>query len=299
MDGDDKLLFLRTSYNQLYLDKGFDVVKLGLAEGVADNQHELEVVFGISGDVMSSPFSAPFGGVWANGSATQAEYSTFCARLVAFARDKAVSRINVTLPAECYSSANVDLQLGAFVAAGFEVLYSDINHTIDLTRDFRSNLKRGARRSLTKAQSAGLSFVHADTDALRRRVYEIVRLNRQQKEKPLKLSYEDLGQVSTVTDTDYFLVTQDEKDIAGAVVFKLSTDVSQVIYWGNDVSYNSLNAIHFLAMHLWEYYRGRCKLLDIGPSSSAGVTDTGLAAFKESIGCERTLKHTLSWVGAN
>lgn len=291
--GDDVPLFLRSQYNNLYANEGFDVYQFSVDNS---DQDGLTAFFGIKDSVMSSPFSAPYGGFWpSNGPVKTSTYTETGIALINHARKAQLSRIQITLPPECYTGAYTATQTDALVTAGFAVEFIDINHSLKLDdTGFEKGLHRGARRSLRQANSAGLTFVHAQTDSEQNRAYEVIRKNRQQKGRPLKLSFDALKKVEQITDVDYFLVTQSGVDVAGAIVYKISSGVVQVIYWGNDVSYNSLNSIHFLAMHLFNYYQGSYSLLDIGPSSALGVIDKGLAKFKESIGCQATEKPTLA-----
>lgn len=287
--GDDVPLFLRSQYNNLYANDGFDVYQFSVDSSAQDG---LTAFFGIKDSVMSSPFSAPYGGFWpSNEPVESSTYTEMAVALVNYAHKAHLSRIQITLPPVCYTGANTATQAAALVGAGFTMEFIDTNHSLRLNDiGFEKALHRGARRSLRQATSAGLTFVHAQTDDEQDRAYDVIRKNRQQKGRPLKLSHESLRKVAKITDVDYFLVTQSSVDVAGAIVYKISSSVVQVIYWGNDVSYNSLNSIHFLAMHLFGFYQENYALLDIGPSSSLGVIDEGLAKFKESIGCQATEK---------
>lgn len=286
---DDVPLFLGSQYNSLYINEGYDVYQFKYDSPIRDS---LIAFFGIKDTVMSSPFSAPYGGFWpSNEPVESSTYTEMAVALVNHARKAHLSRIQITLPPECYTGANTSTQAAALVGAGFTVEFIDTNHSLRLNDiGFEKGLHRGARRSLRQATSAGLTFMHAQTDGEQGRAYDVIRKNRQQKGRPLKLSREGLKKVAKITNVDYFLVTQSSVDVAGAIVYKISSSVVQVIYWGNDVSYNSLNSIHFLAMHLFGFYQENYALLDIGPSSSLGVIDEGLAKFKESIGCQATEK---------
>lgn len=155
---------------------------------------------------------------------------------------------------------------------------------------FDEGLKKVARRCLKKAKSYKLNFsICTDAESVAM-AYDVIQKNRIQRGNPLKLSLENLLAVREVTDIDFFIVSHKNQVIAGAVVYKVADFFGQVIYWGNDIEFNSLNSIHFLAESLFNYYKPCLDLLDIGPSSLEGEANVGLCRFKESLGCDTTLK---------
>ena len=67
--------------------------------------------------------------------------------------------------------------------------------------------------------------------------------------------------------------------------------MAQVIYWGNISKYNNYKSINYLAYELIKYYKKEgFDYLDIGPSSECGIPNYGLCDFKDSIGCELSVK---------
>lgn len=290
---EDTPLFLTPAYNRLYLDKGYAVNQY-LFE---DRGQALGVVFGLKDNSLTSPFSAPFGGLWPiDAEPAYQDYLDAIDALIQYADDNQLTKIQITLPPGCYDERLLDSQRLALIESGFETVYTDTNHSFDLTAgEFEAGLHRGARRSLDKARMAGLTFKQATSEPDQRRVYEAIKLNRQQRRNPLHLSFEDIATVSKISEVDFFLIEHEGTCVAGAVVYRVSSKVAQVIYWGNDTNKNLLNSVHFLAMKLFQHYQQDYEILDIGPSSSRGVLDEGLASFKESIGCTASLKFTLAF----
>lgn len=280
----DTPLYLSDRFNRLYVDKVTGVSRLKGA-GVTG-------VVGVKEGVLVTPVSAPFGGFWPVQDALP-DISDLGTSLIDYAKTVSAQGIRLVLPPTCYDKNWIESQQKALLAAGFKLAYADTNHSLDLQNDFATGLRRGARRSLRRAGDAGLKFSMALTPAEQRTAYDVIQLNRQQKANPLHLSFEDLLQVGTVTDVDFFKVDHKGSCVAAAVVYRVTPAIAQVIYWGNDVRQNALNSVHFLASHLFDHYAPNYAVLDIGPSSIDGVLDEGLADFKESIGCFRTLKSTL------
>ena len=292
--GDDSNvpLFLRPAYNALYANKGFEVFEFRYDSG---SKSLLRGFLGNKDATLFSPFSAPFGGFWPlTNDVSLSDYTSLAQDLREFLGENDLAGCHLTLPPACYGNEAVSRQMHGFLGAGFSVDYVDVNHSLDLTKeDFSSGLRRGGRRSLRNAESQNLVFVEAGTEPERRRAYNVIQTNRRQKDNPMHLSYDDLLEVRDIAEVTFFLITKDDEDVAGAVVYAISPGIMQVVYWGHDVNFNELNPIHFLASNLFRIYQGTASVLDIGPSSSHGVADDGLCQFKESIGCSTTLKFSL------
>ncbi len=285
-------LFLRPGYNAFYKNKMSEVIELALNRR---GKALIRGFFGVRDGEYLSPFSAPFGGFWPlKQTVSLADYMELGTSLHDFLNTNHSKSCQLTLPPACYEPSQISMQIKGLLAAGFAIAHVDINHNIELgTGEFETGLHRGGRRSLKNAMSHGLTFIQCESPEDCRRAYNVIKTNRQQKGKPLHLGFEDIESVMQLTDIDFFLIKQGEVDVAGAVVYRVTADIMQVIYWGHDVNYNALNPVHLLARHLFEFYRADYTILDIGTSSIAGVPDPGLCSFKESIGCKTSLKYTL------
>ena len=110
----------------------------------------------------------------------------------------------------------------------------------------------------------------------------------------MAMSLADVESTAALVCADIFIVSHEGNDIAAAIMYPSADGVIQLITWGDMPGFSHLRPMNFFAAKLYEYYKaeGR-KILDLGPaSSSQGVTDFGLAAFKESLGAVPTLKFT-------
>lgn len=67
----------------------------------------------------------------------------------------------------------------------------------------------------------------------------------------------------------------------------------QVIYWGDIGEYEMKRPMNYLAYKVYEFYANKgIEVLDIGPSTEEGAPNYGLCDFKESIGCEVSMKYS-------
>jgi len=94
---------------------------------------------------------------------------------------------------------------------------------------------------------------------------------------------------------DVFIVKKDEKTIASAIIYRLNDRIAQVIYWGDVPGYSKCRPMNWLSYQVVTYYKQLgFSWLDIGPATENGVPNYGLCDFKQSIGCETSLKFTLT-----
>ena len=70
------------------------------------------------------------------------------------------------------------------------------------------------------------------------------------------------------------------------MVYRVSGDKAQIIYWGNSPDTENLRPMNFMAYSIFNHYKGKgVKFMDIGPSTEFSIPNVGLCDFKQSIGC--------------
>jgi hypothetical protein len=75
----------------------------------------------------------------------------------------------------------------------------------------------------------------------------------------------------------------------------VTPDIVQVIYWGDLPAYSEFKTMNYLSYNIFIYYKKLgVKYVDIGISTELSVPNHGLCEFKESIGCDLSLKFTFS-----
>lgn len=258
------------------------------------------MVVGDDGNMLRSPFSAPFGGLEVKGSQRLCNYLEAYEAIKRFANE--IKRgLLVTLPPEFYyAHSHVVKQNMAMRECGFELVDTDIDHYFPAVFSgdmIRNRMWPEARNKLNYALRQNFCVEMANSlcdDALPliHRMYKVIKENRESKLYTLRMTLDDVTKTVQVVSADFFVVTLDGEDVAAAMVYHVTDRVVQVIYWGDRPAYSRYRPMNLLAAKITEHYSECGKIVDVGPSSSQGVPSIGLCDFKESIGCVATLKHT-------
>ncbi|MCG8431701.1 MAG: hypothetical protein MJA29_11065, partial [Candidatus Omnitrophica bacterium] len=179
----------------------------------------------------------------------------------------------------------------------FSIEKIDLNHAFSLDTfdsSYVQQICHNARRNLKQSFLYGLRFEWINKIELKAEAYDIIRKNRVDKGYPLRMSFEDLINTGEVIQSDFFLVrTGSGNPVASSLVFHVSSDIVQVIYWGHLLEHNGSKVMNFMSFKIFEYYKElNKKVVDIGPSTQDSLPNNGLCRFKESLGCNVSLKHT-------
>ncbi len=251
------------------------------------------IIFGVRNGMLLSPFSAPFGGLTFRGSSSPrfSELVSICDSLVSYARHERMPIRIVPAPPP-YSPDTQPKMLKAMLCAGFSISCTDLNFHIPLSEGmdaYEKSLRRNGRRNLAMARDAGLTMLPCSID----RAYEVVRANRLHRGWPLHMSLDQVQDTASVITIDPFVVTSplSGADVAAAIVYHVAPGIAQVVYWGDAPGHNQLRPVNFLAAALAaHYHKLDFKLLDIGISTVDGTPNYGLCDFKESVGCQASIK---------
>lgn len=258
------------------------------------------IILGVSGGILSSPFSAPFGGMEVTGTQRISHYIDAAKDLREYG-ERIGKKIEVTLPPEIYAhgSSIISSQIQVFLAVGGMIKYSDYNYHYNLRefQRFNENLWPNAKRNLNTALESGLRFEHcvSPDDRTIMEVYDVIYRNHVGQSYPVHMSYADVEDTRAVCDMDFFMVkNNNDITIASAIIYHTSVDGVQLIYWGDTLEFRSLRPMNFLAYKIIEhYYRQGKSFFDLGPASSNGNASLGLCDFKASLGCELSSKFTI------
>ena len=289
----------------VYLGKDFNLLNATRADAVRflafdDNGFRMGIVFGERGDEWLSPFSAPFGGfTYKDEEIPVEQIDAALACLASLAREKR-KKVKVVLPPTLYAKSLLSKTVSSLFRNAFALCYTDLDFAFDLGEPYESLLvKRMARRNLKTAQAAGFDFRKEDSAEGRAVAYEVIRKNRESKNYDLKMSLEALEKTSAVVDMDFFTLYQAGVPLAAAVVYRVSSKIAQVIYWGDVPNDGKSKPMNMVAYKTFEFYReAGFDFLDVGPSSVEGVPNAGLCSFKETIGCFVDLKYAFEYDGA-
>ena len=247
------------------------------------------LVLGEKGNSLCSPFSAPFGGFETN-KARKLEYMEDALALLKEYGTEKNRKIFITLPPSVYDQSQVSKWFNVFSMSGAQLVYTELDYYFDLSHfsEYENHIGKNARKNLHNALNNNLSFIklNSNDDKDVSRTYDVIRRNREEHDYLLRMSLQNVLDTVKIVDADFFIVTNENIDIAAAQVFRVSEDIAQVIYWGDLKDYAGLRTMNYLSYMVFKYYHDmKFRILDVGPSTVEGVPNYGLCDFKENIGC--------------
>lgn len=292
--GDGTTLYDRVDFSLLNRRKTDRIHYLSIGEG----KHQFGITLGDDGSKLSSPFSAPFGGlVPAKSCRINPERTTSAlVELKSFGESHG-KPVRITLPPPFYAPDLIAEQANALFRIG-RLAVLDINyHFTAANADGYATLltDRAAIKNYRRAVSQGFEYEAGfvtDDPKLFRRAYDIIRRNRTERGFPLRMTEEDMVETAPLGKTLCVVLGKDGADIASAIIH---TDVApgiwQVVYWGDLREYSSSRPMNALAPEVFRIAReAGVRIVDIGPSTLDSEPNYGLCAFKLSIGCEESMK---------
>ena len=261
-----------------------------------DSKVRLGLILGERDGVLCSPFSAPFGGFSSLRTVDVEAYEEAVMALKQYV-DEHHMPVRISLPPAFYGETHISKSFSALLHGGARILYSDLNYQYRLEHfeNFEDNLERNAKKNFHNALKNSFVFecLNSSDPNDVGRAYEVIRKNRESRGFPLRMSLQNVLDTVNVIDADFFVTSFEGMDVAAAQVFHVSDGICQVIYWGDVPEYAHLRVMNYFTYKVFEHYFNQgLKILDIGPSTEKGIPNYGLCSFKESIGCEVSLKHT-------
>lgn len=258
---------------------------------VKKNKIIAKVYLGIRENNGYIPYSSPFSNIIIKNGEKIENLDLIIKGLINLKEKLKLEKLKIILPASIYDKT-IEEKLTLLLKNNFVVKCLDTNNYLFLREELR--VGKSIERDYRIAEKFKLSFEEATLEE----AYEVIKKNRMEKGYPLKMTKEHLlemnKQIPNIIDS--FIVKNLETKIAAAIVFKVTEEINQVIYWGNLEKYKKEKSMAFLAKKLIEVYRKKGKkILDIGPSSENGELNMGLFNFKKSIGCKSCLKFTLEY----
>lgn len=245
-----------------------------------------------------SPFSAPFGGLSYSHEFPELQFlEKALLALDDYTSHNYCNSINLVLPPLFYAGSHLSVLVNTAIRHNYSIQSADLNHlfkTVHInTVNPEGTMARNARKNLAISLKNNLTFRTPDHVGIDT-AYPVIKTNRDAKGFQLKMSLTALHETATVIRIDSFVVSYEDQSIAAAIVFHVAKEIVQVIYWGDNPEYSHLKPMNFLSFQLFKYYREqKIRVVDIGPSSQNSIPFYGVANFKESIGCDVSLKFTL------
>lgn len=290
----DRDLFLSAKFNELNRKK---VEKVDYLVFKGQDRIYGGIAAGVKGDMMLSPFSAPYGGILPDRQLSRTEVESIGIIFADYLSDRGkVCRVTFPAPVidDSITSANINL-IQSLWNNGFHTEYDDLNYHInldkikfgnDILRRHKIGRKHGYVFSCSRFNQVSFSAI-----------YNAIERNHNELGYGMSMSSEDFINTSKVAEIYQSGVCYEDRIVAGAICYRTRKEVVQLITWGDDVSLRSTYpAMPFLASELIFWLCENVKdirVLDLGPASKEGVVNRGLARFKESIGGIPTWKKTL------
>lgn len=259
-----------------------------------DTKIRLGIIFGLRNHTLVSPFSAPFGGFEATTDDVRLQQiDDALTVLIEWAKNKNVEGIRIVQPSFFYDPNFLNKTYNCLYRAGFESANIELNYhfsTEKLDNTYQKSIWYNANKNLKRALKADLLFEKLTTENAKQ-AYDIIAQNRQERGFPLRMTWEQVQETLTVMKADFFVVKHQQTATGAAVVFHVSKVIVQVIYWGDLPQYSEYKTMNFLSFNLFQYYKQQgIAIIDIGPSTENSIPNHGLCEFKESIGCDISIK---------
>ncbi len=283
-----------------YISEGFiNLVehKVDRIVRLVDSDNNIGLVAGIKDNVISAPFSAPFGGFhFKNEQISYDRIYDFIFTLKQYIKDQGFARFTIKLPPNIYNPSVNTKTVNAFIRQGFTMDTPDIESSVDLRRFGGKFSNSGVRHNCNKALRYGLTFSRVTDDESIQEAFDIVSINRKTRGRNIYMSLQDLLDVNNIFPVDFFLARDSNGAGVGAsVLYRGHDKIVQGIFMGDLISARKLYPIDFLYFNVFNHYKALgYDFIDLGSSSSAGEPNMGLIRFKESHDCISTLGYTFS-----
>ncbi len=256
-----------------------------------DKKYRILLAIGEKDGEWRAPFSAPFSNIVLLRKDTSVEYIwEFVGLLKDYVKSNGGRLINLYLPADVYCANDNSKIYNALLGNGFHIEFADVNYSFDLNSfdmtSYEQLIHYNARKNLRIAMDCNHNFIRCISDEQKEEAYDIIKINRDYRGFPLRMTKEQVMSTIKVVNHDFFLVNHEGNTIAAAVVYRLTSKIAQVVYWGDIPGVGEYKPINFLSYNLVKFYKELgFEILDIGISTEEGNPNYGLCSFKESIGC--------------
>jgi hypothetical protein len=288
-------LFNTRAYNARNLVPGAAYLRIDHQDG--DGRLVGSLCGVVEGTTFGSGWKAPFAGPdFMRKAETVSNVGALVDHVLAELKARGIRTVRIKCKPTFYSGSEVYV-VQALMHRGFRVESSELSYHFDLEHlhdgeAYRAALGSAARRALKHAAGKPFSYEEVLDDATIATAYEVIRANRERKQRPLRLSLEYLRGLSATFPgrIRWFLLRYDGTPVASALLYRLRPERELVEYWGDQHNLER-SPMNLLAFHVVERaIRERVTTVDLGLSSVNGVPDPGLIQFKQSVGCRPELR---------
>ena len=294
---DRRVFFNEPRFCELNRDKVDEVEYLLIKR---NESTRFALILGRRANVAKCPFSAPYSyPVAVKPDATQEDIDDALDALENHCMEEGISELYFTFPPLFYDEHLLSGWVSAFYRHRYEVINLDLSYALNLDKlnvdeeTYVEIVPPKGRKGLRRARRQNLSIVHCETDAEFREAYEIIKIGHAAKGFPVKLSYEQLMATLELVEHDAFIVKCGDTGIVAEYLYRINDRIVQGIYTGTHPDYADRNGMNLLTYHTIRHYGNRgFRILDKAAATESSVPNYGLANFKESVGCERSLKYS-------
>ena len=294
---DRRVFFNEPDFVELNKDKVDEVYYLVF---MRENSARFGLIAGRSGDEMRTPFSAPYSYPVAIINESKQEaidmalsvYDEYCIGL-------GIKSVAFVLPPLFYDEHLLSGWVSALYRKNYHIESLDLNFSLDLKRlnldeeSYGKLITQKGRKGLRRARKSGLEIVRCETEDDYREAYEIIQIGHDAKGFPVHMSYEQLSDTLKLVDHDAFIVRKDGIGIVAEYLYKINDRIVQGIYTGTHPDYMECNGMNLLTYYTIGYYGNKgFEILDKATAGKNSEPNYGLCNFKESVGCERSLKYS-------
>ena len=292
-----EVFFNEPDFNELNKDKVDDIYYLIL---MRENSARFGLIAGKTGNEMRTPFSAPY--AYPISIIDESKQETIDIALSVFEDyccEQDISSIRFIFPPLFYNEHLLSGWVSAFYRSDYKVTNLDVNYALNLKKlygdgiEYSPMIPQKGRKGLNRAQRANLEIVKCESHEDYKAAYDIIQIGHESKGFPVKLSFEQLMNTLKLVKHDAFIVKKDGVGIVAEVLYRINDRIVQGIYTGTHPDYTNCNGMNMLTYHTIQYYGFQgYEILDKAIATEDSEPNYGLCNFKESVGCERSLKYT-------
>lgn len=265
-----------------------------------ENSARFGLIAGRVGTEMRTPFSAPYS--YPVAIINESKQETIDVALSVFeeyCKAEGAESIRFIFPPLFYDEHLLSGWVNSFYRSGFKIQNLDINYALNLEKlnvdeeTYGKLITQKGRKGLRRAERSGLEIIQCKKEEEYKAAYETIQIGHDSKGFPVKMSFEQLRDTLKLVDHDVFIVRKDGVNIVAEVLYRINDRIIQGIYTGTHPDYMDCNGMNLLTWYTIKYYGEKgYKILDKAISTEDSIPNYGLCNFKESVGCERSLKCT-------
>lgn len=294
---DRRVFFNEPDFAELNKDKVEEVYYLIF---MRENSARFGLIAGRAENEMRTPFSAPYSYPVAiiNESKQEAidvaleAFEDYCA-------EESIGAISFIFPPLFYDEDILSGWISALYRKNYTIRNIDLNYSLDLKKlnvgeeSYSSMLPQKGRKGFRKARKSGLEIIKCQLEEEYREAYRIVKMGHEAKGFPVHMSYEQLADTLKLVEHDAFIVRKDGVGIVAEFLYRINHNIIQGIYTGTHPDYKDCNGMNLLTYYTIKYYGDQgYEILDKATTGKDSEPNYGLCNFKESVGCERSLKYS-------